>query len=328
MTSTSIEIGGLVVHAPVSAGTNLVLAVQCLFYRRRLRDETEARPRMWGAFFAMMAVATLAGVLKHGLRPELTEGAFLGILWISNVAGGLSTWFAQLATIRSRAGGHAVRPLSRLVDAQLAIFLAANAWIGPEMLLLVADTAIGLLPVIVVEARAWLGGRSEAGWVAAGLSVSIGTAGVYVTKLSVGPWLNHVDLAHLLLGVSFALIVHGARRRPPATMAYAPAGGGASVSLSITVGIDVDRGRLALPGGVAGVISATRAVDFVLVVAVFGFGTYAVLYSDQPILMALGALVALLFVNLLGNLGAKKVTVLRRELEEIERKSRQKGRVI
>lgn len=71
-----------------------------------------------------------------------------------------------------------------------------------------------------------------------------------------------------------------------------------------------------------------RAVDFVLVVAVFAFGTYAVLYSEQPILMALGALVALLFVNMLGNFGAKKVAVLRRELEEIERKSRQKGRVI
>jgi hypothetical protein len=56
------------------------------------------------------------------------------------------------------------------------------------MLLLVVDTALGLLPVIVVETRARLLGRTEAGSVAAGLSVSIGTPVVYVTKLSAGPW--------------------------------------------------------------------------------------------------------------------------------------------
>jgi hypothetical protein len=68
--------------------------------------------------------------------------------------------------------------------------------------------------VIVVETRARLLGRREAGWVAAGLSVSIGTAVVYVTKLSAGPWLTHIDIAHLSMGVSFALIARGARSCP------------------------------------------------------------------------------------------------------------------
>jgi hypothetical protein len=185
---TSLEIGGLVVHAPVTAGTNLALAAQCLAYHRRLRGDAEARPRLWGAFFAMMAVATLAGVLKHGVPQELSASAFLGVLWISNVTGGASTWFAQLATIRSHAPDGDGRLLSRLVGAQLVLFLFANLAIGPAMLLLVVDTALGLLPVIVVETRARLLGRTEAGWVAAGLSVSIGTAVVYVTKLSAGPW--------------------------------------------------------------------------------------------------------------------------------------------
>jgi len=216
METTSIGIGPLVVHAPVSAGTNLLLAVQCYLYHRRLRDHSEERTRLWAAFFAAMAVATLAGVFKHGLRHELTDGAFLGILWISSVAGGVSTWLAQRATIRSHAQGRPGERLGRLVTVQLALFLCANVVIGPEMLLLVADTALGLLPVIAVEARASLHGRREGGWVAAGLSVSIGTAAVYVTKLSAGPWLNHIDIAHLLLGMSFALIARGARCAPVA----------------------------------------------------------------------------------------------------------------
>jgi hypothetical protein len=47
--------------------------------------------------------------------------------------------------------------------------------------------------------------------------VSIGTAVVYVTKLSAGPWLTHIDIAHLSMGVSFALIARGARPRPAAS---------------------------------------------------------------------------------------------------------------
>jgi hypothetical protein len=222
MTTTSIEIGGLVVHAPVSAGTNLLLAAQCYCYHRRFRGHAEARVRAWAAFFAMMAVATLAGVIKHGFRPELSAHAFLGILWISNVTGGVSTWFAQLATIQSWASDRARATAGRLVTGQLVLFLCANLLIGPEMLLLVADTAIGLLPVIVVETRAWLRGRSEGGWVAAGLTVSIGTAAVYVTQLSAGRWLNHIDIAHLLLGVSFAFIATGTASGPsPARVRWA-----------------------------------------------------------------------------------------------------------
>ena len=42
-----------------------------------------------------------------------------------------------------------------------------------------------------------------------GLSVSIITGAVYAAGLSVGSWLNHVDIAHLLMGLSFWLMVRG-----------------------------------------------------------------------------------------------------------------------
>jgi hypothetical protein len=148
-------------------------------------------------------------VFKHGLRDTLPDPALLGVLWVSSVSGGVSTCCAQLATIRTHARGAAARLLGRAARAQLIAFLSVNVLLGPEMTLLIADTAIGLLPIIWFEAR----GCREGAWVALGLSVSIGAAAVYLAGLSFGPWLNHIDIAHALMGVSFVLIARGARPR-------------------------------------------------------------------------------------------------------------------
>lgn len=205
-----VTLGAVSIAAPATAGTNLLLAVQCFAYHHRLRERPRSRAQLWACFFASMSIATLAGALKHGLRYELGDLGFAGVLWVSNVAGGLATYYAQRATILSHLRGRARRRVHAFVRAQLVGFLTANLALGPEMLLLIADTALGLLPVIGVEARAALRGRREGTWIATGFGISIGTAGVYLVRLSLEPWLNHIDIAHILLGASFFLIVRGA----------------------------------------------------------------------------------------------------------------------
>ncbi len=61
-------------------------------------------------------------------------------------------------------------------------------------------------------------------------------------------------------------------RRPPATMSYAPAGGGAPVSLPITIGVDVERGRLALPEGASA--AEIRVTHATLALGDLGGGPY------------------------------------------------------
>jgi hypothetical protein len=216
MDTTWIEIGGIVIQSPVTAGTNVVLSVQCFIYFRRLRREfhglgTEraSRSRMWGGFFATMAIATLAGAFKHGFQHELSQAGLHLVLWASNAAGGISTYFAQRASLVFHAPHHLERRFDRLFQVQLFLFLAGNVVLGPQLIFLLANTAAGLLPVIGMEARAFLRGYRGAGWIAGGLSVSIITGAVYATQISVGPWLNHVDIAHLLMAGSFWLMVRG-----------------------------------------------------------------------------------------------------------------------
>ncbi len=224
MQTTWIEIAGFAVRAPVTAGTNLFLAVQCFLYFRSLRAAPAERSRLWSGFFLMMALATFAGVFKHGFQHELSETALVLLLWASNLTGGVSTYYAQRATIAAHAPKHLRCRLDRLPQAQLLAFLCANVALGPEMLLLVVNTAAGLLPVIAVEATALRRGDRSGGGIASGLSLSIMTGVVYVMGLSVGPWLNHIDIAHLLMGVSFFLMVRGCRSYVIAPREYVVAG--------------------------------------------------------------------------------------------------------
>jgi len=223
METTWVEIGGLAIRAPVTASTNLVLAVQFVLYFRSLRAGPGARAKLWGGFFSMMAISTFAGVLKHGFQHELSETGLLLVLWVTNVAGGIATYYAQSATAVTHAPERLRRRFDRVFQIQFLVFLAGNVALGPEILLLVVNIAAGLLPVIVVEVMALRRGHPGSGWVVGGLSLSILTGAVYVLGLSLGPWLNHIDIAHMLMGVSFWLIVRACRPSVDAAPEYVDA---------------------------------------------------------------------------------------------------------
>ena len=142
---TWIEVAGLTIHSPVTVFTNLVLCVQCTVYYRAVRTGHEDRAGYWSLFFLAMAVATLAGVSKHGLSHVLSADVYLAVLWASSLGTAASVYFAQRATIISRVGPRWASRLVGLAALQLAIFLGANLILGPEMLLIVAHTAVGLI---------------------------------------------------------------------------------------------------------------------------------------------------------------------------------------
>lgn len=210
---TSIEIGGLSIHSPVTTFTNVLLCIQCTLYYRAVRTGRQDRGGYWSLFFLAMAVTTLAGAPKHGLPHLMSAAAYQTVLWISNLGSAASVYFAQRATLVSRAGATWDSRLTRLSQLQLVLFLIANLVLGPEMSLVVANTAVGLLPVIVAEAMPMRRGERDGAWIAGGLGLSLLTGIVYVASLGLGRWLNHVDIAHFLMAASFALMVRGAPDR-------------------------------------------------------------------------------------------------------------------
>jgi len=71
--------------------------------------------------------------------------------------------------------------------------------------------------VMGVEALRLRRGASSGPWTLAGLGVSLFTGVVYVGHISMGVWFNHIDLAHVLMGISFWLMVRGAEGPHAAT---------------------------------------------------------------------------------------------------------------
>jgi len=208
---TWIEIAGLTISSPVTAFTNLLLSVQCMTYYRRLRGGRGDRSGNWSLFFLAMAVATLAGAPKHGLKHALPGDIYTVILWLSSLGSAASVYFAQRATLVSCVSADSRSPLRSLCILEAWLFLGASVALGPEMWLVVVNTAVGLIPVILAESLAIRDGSRRGAWIVAGLGVSMFTGVVYVGHLSMGRWLNHIDIAHVLMGVSFFLIVRGSR---------------------------------------------------------------------------------------------------------------------
>ena len=221
---TWLEIGGLAIHSPVTALTNLVLTVQCWIYYRRLRNGSLDGAGYWSLFFLAMAATTLGGVPKHGFKDVMSAELYSTVLWISCLGSGVAVYCAQHATLvshrlaRTRMWSPGLPGrgdwLGVLPAMQAAAYLGAATLWGPEMLLTAANTALGLSPIMVVEAVRLRRGPSVGGWVLAGLGVSLFTGVVYVGHLSMGVWFNHVDLAHVLMGISFWLMVRGAGAHP------------------------------------------------------------------------------------------------------------------
>lgn len=207
--STWLEVWGMSVRAPVTAGTNVVLAVQCALYVRGLHGADSERSVWWRRFFAGMAVATGAGVLKHGFPHVLSSGWYEAMLWVLTVAGGAAVYCAQRATIATRASVGALPWLERAARAGAALFLLACIALGPRISVLIAYNAIGLLPVLAVEVWAACTKRPGGAGVASGLLVSVLAGLVNGFRLSPWRWLTHVDIAHALMAVSFLSIYAG-----------------------------------------------------------------------------------------------------------------------
>ena len=212
MDTTGLELGSVLVANPMNTATNTLLAVQCAIYALTLgRSHPKSGAAEWAAFFLFMSLATGAGAIKHGFGYALGAPAYDVALTVTNVAGGFSTYFAQLATIRRRS--HARPETFRMVAyAQVCAFLVANLALGPELLLLIANTAVGLVPVTVVEGRSARGMRSGSA-IALGLLVGTLAGLVYLADVSLGPWFNHIDFAHAVMAFSFHAIARGAAPR-------------------------------------------------------------------------------------------------------------------
>ncbi len=220
MNVPSIEFMGVIVLWPITVLTNLLLAILCAFLCQRLYyAESPAtstlRNSYWARFFLFLAVATFAGAIKHGFH--YYPGALYGCaILVSSLASGVAATFAQLATIETFVLRKNTRFSLRLVCyLQLSVFMVVGTIAG-DFLIAAANSAMGLMPVLLANIIACRFAYAGSGCIAAGLLLSFFTGLIYVLQLSIGPWFTHVDIAHIVMMASLALISYGIKLHPPA----------------------------------------------------------------------------------------------------------------
>lgn len=187
------------------AAVGLVLA-QRLF----VRAEGQAARRLWAACFLAVSLAAVAGGTWHGWGPQLDRAA-ADRLWLVTYA------FVGMGNAVILAGGAVAATGGGLRHGLIALAaLRFLVWLGfvsarPDFRYVVYDYA-GTLAALLVAAL-WLARRRApaAGWIAAGVLVSLAGAAVQRTGLAPSAAFNHNDLFHVVQAAGLYLYYRGGR---------------------------------------------------------------------------------------------------------------------
>jgi len=210
--SNVFQLGSLILSEPITALTDLLLAILCSVIILRLlkfRNETGVMSP-WSFFFLGMGLSTLTGAIVHGLRHYQTTDANYNTWMCMNILSGLSVFFAQLATagyigkISDKGGRYKTMAGIQLGCYIVLIFLFRSFEVVKIQI------AVGMIPVLIIHLIGYRKGISGGGWVAAGIGTSFFSAIFHTFKISIDPvWCNFNDLAHVFIGISFVLIAKG-----------------------------------------------------------------------------------------------------------------------
>ena len=166
--------------------------------------------RWWAAAFVASGVAAVLGGTSHGYAPVLDKETH-GLVWrLTYVTVGIANFCilygAALAVVPGRflRAAAAILALRLLVVAVALILLAHFRYVLYDY----AITLVGLLGLAAVR-----GGRGQpgAGWVMAGVAVSLAGAVVQLGRIGQGQVFNHNDLFHVLQAIGIALYARGGR---------------------------------------------------------------------------------------------------------------------
>lgn len=167
----------------------------------------------WLAAIATFGVAALLGAVAHGIDwSDATRELLWQPLYLS--LGAAVALFVLAAVDAAWGDATARRARAALLVAALAFYLLTRLT-GGDFLVFVIYEGAGLLFALGVHARLAAAGRAGAGWVAAGLAVSLAAGAVQAADtltLRLVWTFDHNGIYHLVQAVGLALLLAGLRR--------------------------------------------------------------------------------------------------------------------
>lgn len=207
--TTEIASGGFVIRDPVTAVTNIMMFFAGLLaWRRLIRDDITLRAaRIWRWFFAGISIASLIGVIVHGLSFYTPENVHLSIWLTMGLVQSAGVSGAQLATVEQY-WPVKLRLLQGFVIAQLVI--TTIVLISFQSYTIVKyHLALGILPIMGWHLYQFSKNKKSGIWIAGGVLVSGITGAVHGFKISLSLWFNYNDISHILVIVSVWMMAKG-----------------------------------------------------------------------------------------------------------------------
>jgi hypothetical protein len=165
--------------------------------------------RLWGAALVMTAIAAFVGGSYHGFITMLPQAVAARMWTVTLAATGIGSAALLGAAVVAGTGGALQRVLACVVLAKLALYLFW-IWSHTDFLSVIIDYASALVGVVLL---AWLASPSgltgAAGWLAAGVGVSVVAGLIQALRLAPHPMFNHNDLFHVVQTGALYLLFRG-----------------------------------------------------------------------------------------------------------------------
>lgn len=210
MIDTTIYIGGLAIHEPMTAFTDYIITILALTYFFKI-SPVHAVSKNWRLFFLFLGLSTLFGGTAHAIF-AVHEGLAYKSVWLSmQFINGIALYFAQQATL-----------LSVLKDSKNVSLWKISYWVQlvvyyivllivQKYIVTIIDNALALIPIMVLHFSA-KPQKEYYKWIAYGILVSFITAIVHGAKFSLHAYFNFNDIAHVFIMISLTVMYLGVRK--------------------------------------------------------------------------------------------------------------------
>jgi hypothetical protein len=211
MIDTTITIGNLSIHEPVTAFTDFLITILAFFFYLRLSSPNET-VNNWRRFFLFISLSTLMGGCSHAFF-AVHDGWAYKSLWLPmQFLNGFAVYFAQRATLISVLKDSASKNVWRISYSIQLILYFVILGIVQKYIVTIADNAIGLIPIMVLH----FGAKDKEEYyryIGYGICISFITAIVHGLKISIGPYFNFNDIAHVFIMISLTVMFLGIKQK-------------------------------------------------------------------------------------------------------------------
>ncbi len=207
----SIELFGLRIDEPITAGTDVIVAlIGILGYFKIARSKNLRHVSVYSYFFLGTGISTMvAGILGHAFLYRFGyEIKMVG--WVLGIMGTCFAQFGAVYHLKNSLIPNTFKTLLWICYAEVVISMSILV-LRPSFMVVICHTAFGLiLMVTILEAVNYSKTKSKLSiMMIYGVGLAIVAIIAHTTRISISKWFNYLDISHVFLGLSLYVMISG-----------------------------------------------------------------------------------------------------------------------